>query len=232
MKKKLTKKKNRIKFRSLSIIGLVALLVIAYILILNTDKATKNDSESTKIAFTVSPKPTFSPPTINPTLTETPAVKPSSISVSTYRSSDWQSLTISEDELIAAVNSYRQSQGLAELSVNEGLCQEARKRAQDLTNQNVGRWPPFVLGHEPFLKDVNDGTLSKLSGFTFFGENVASSNCKKLTDGGDIFVHNATQLVEECLASSSEHKENILRSDWTHVCSSGRYPFYVQIFGK
>lgn len=130
------------------------------------------------------------------------------------------------------MNNYRLSQAVSRLSVNEGLCQEARKRAQDLTNQNIGKWPPFILGHEPFLKDVNDGILGKLSSLTFFGENVASSNCKKLTDEGDVYVHNATQLVEECFAFSAGHKDTMLKPDWTHVCSSGRYPFYVQIFGK
>lgn len=142
-------------------------------------------------------------------------------------------MTISESDLISAVNNYRQSQGVSRLSVNEGLCREARKRAQDLTNQNTGKWPPFILGHDPFLKDISDGTLGKLSGgLTFFGENVASSNCKNLIDGSDVFVHTAVQLVEKCFASSIEHKDNMLRSDWTNVCSSGQYPFYVQIFGR
>ncbi len=204
-------------------LGLITLLVIAYILVSSNNKVTENVVDSPG---------TTAPPTATPIPTKLPIIKPSSASESTQRSVDWQSLTISEDELIAAVNNYRQSQGTSRLSVSEGLCQEARKRAQDLTNQNIGRWPPFILGHEPFLKDINDGTLGKLSGFTFFGENVASSNCKKLTDGSDVNVNDAVQLVEECFASSVDHKDNLLKADWTHVCSSGRYPFYVQIFGK
>lgn len=188
-----------------------------------------------------SPSPTIPLTTTAPTVTATPiptniptkvpTIKPSPTVKPTYEPVDWQSLTISEDELITGINRYRKSQGVSDLAVNEGLCKEARKRAQDLTNQNMGRWP-FTLGHEPFLQDVEDGTLGKLSGLTFFGENVASSNCKKLTDGSDVFVHDVTQLVEECFASSAGHKENLLKPDWTNICSSGRYPFYVQIFGK
>ncbi|MFH0937095.1 MAG: CAP domain-containing protein [Candidatus Daviesbacteria bacterium] len=213
-------------------VGLITLLVVAYILVNNTNKTTENSSKSVSKTFEISPTPTFSPPTTKPIPTNTPTIIPSSTSVPTQKSVDSPSLTIPENELIDAVNNYRQSQGTSRLNINEGLCQEARKRAQDLTNQNVGKWPPYILGHEPFLKDINDGTLGKLSGLTFFGENVASSNCKNLKNGNDVFVHNATQLVKECLASSSEHNENMLKPDWIYVCSSGQYPFYVQIFGK
>lgn len=219
MRRKFSRKKRGVRNWQLLIAGIVVLLTATYFLPSNSQKA-KLDIPSRTIFPTTTPIPT-----------KFPTIKPSSTPEPTHRSVDWQSLTIPEDELIAAVNNYRQSQGVSRLNVNEGLCQEAKKRAQDLTDQNIGRWP-FLLGHEPFLQDVKDGILGKLSGLTFFGENVASSNCKKLTDGGDVFVHNATQLVEECFASSSEHRDNMLRSDWTHVCSSGRYPFYVQIFGR
>lgn len=226
MKKKTTKNRKKFRLRPLLIIGLVVLFVIIYFLISNNYQSEK--------AFETSPEPTIYS-TIKPSPTSLSIIKPSITSAPlspTNKPVDWQSLTIPEDQLITAVNNYRQAQGVSKLNINEGLCQEARKRAQDLTNQNIGRWPPFILEHKPFLKDVNDGTLGKLSGLTMFGENVASSNCKKLTDGGDVFINNATQLVEECFSSSSEHRDNMLRFDWTHICSSGRYPFYVQIFGR
>lgn len=222
MKKRPVKNWKRIRIWFLLVIVLVVLL-FAHTFLVN--------SKPKENTFEIFPSPTTCP-TVSPFPTEFPTNNPLPTLKPTIKPVDWQSITISESELIAAINHYRQSQGKSVLNLNEGLCQEARKRALDLTNQNTGRWPPFILGHEPFLKDVNDGTVGKLSGLTFFGENVASSNCKKMTDGSDVFVHNATQLVEECFASSASHKETMLKSDWTNVCSSGRYPFYVQIFGN
>lgn len=203
-------------------IGIIVLLAITYLL--------RSNFSSPAVSIVASPVAVVHP-TIKPS--PSPSVTPEPVPESIKKPIDSQPSTILERDLISAINDYRQSNGVSRLSVNEGLCQEARKRAQDLTNQNMGRWPPFILGHEPFLKDISDGTLGKLSGgLSFFGENVASSNCKNLIDGSDVFVHNANQLVEECFVSSEEHKENMLRSDWIYVCSSGRYPFYVQIFGK
>lgn len=234
MKAKLRQTKKKFQPRLLFVSVFLLVLIIIFFVLYFLNKTDGLDSFLTKGSFEITAEPTAYL-TVKSLPTNPPAIELSPVSTPvllTGKPLDWQSLTIPESELVTAINNYRQSHGLTNLKVNEGLCREARKRAQDLVDQNVGRLPPFLLSHEQFLQDIKDGTLGKLSGLTFFGENVASSNCKRITDNVDVFVANATQLVEWCFDASESHREAMLRSDWTNVCSSGHYPFYVQIFGK
>jgi uncharacterized protein YkwD len=141
--------------------------------------------------------------------------------------------TIPEGELINAINIYRQAHGLSSLNTNESLCQETRKRVQDMVNLNIGRSPGnFILNHDGMIIDNQNGTTNKLTGKTYFGENIAAAFCKRRSDDQVVYVETGTQLVEWCFDSSPSHKENLLRVDWTDVCSSGQFPFYVQTFAR
>lgn len=141
--------------------------------------------------------------------------------------------TIPEDELIEAINLYRKARGLNSLNKNESLCQETRKRVQDMVTLNIGRnFGNMILNHDGMAADTQAGILNKLTGKTYFGENIAPALCNRVTDNVTVRVTTGVQLVEWCFDASPTHKENLLRPDWTDVCSSGQFPFYVQTFAK
>lgn len=144
-----------------------------------------------------------------------------------------QGVTVGEGELINAVNFYRQAHGLSSLNRNESLCQETRKRVQDMVSLNSGREVGrLILNHDGMAADVQSGTLNKLTGMTYFGENIASAACKRPSDGQVVHITTGTQLVEWCFDASTSHRENLLNPTWSEVCSSGQFPFYVQTFAK
>lgn len=141
--------------------------------------------------------------------------------------------TIGEGDLINAINAFRSANGLSQLSANQSLCQETRKRVQDMVSINSGRDPAnYTLSHDGMAQDIQNGTLARLVGKQSYGENVASAYCRNATTGESIDVSTATQLVEWCFANSPTHRSTLMRPDWTDVCSSGQFPFYVQTFAK
>lgn len=141
--------------------------------------------------------------------------------------------TIPEGELIVAINAYRQGHGLSSLNTNQALCQETRKRVQDMVSINAGKQPSaYILSHDGMGTDIANGVLAKTVGLHSYGENIASAYCKRTSDGVNVDITTATQLVEWCFDSSSGHRDTLLKPDWTDVCSSGQFPFYVQTFAK
>ena len=140
--------------------------------------------------------------------------------------------TISEEELVSAINTYRIAHGLNSLVLNNSLCVETRKRVKDVSLENKNKYAAdYILSHNGMVQDIQQGVLYNLVGKSRYGENIASAYCRKPSDNQELNISNAAELMD-CFDSSREHKENLLRPDWTDVCSSGEFPFYVQMFAR
>jgi len=169
------------------------------------------------------PTPTLSPTTI-------PTVSPVQKTSSYTPQVNTQTMA-SEPDLDNAVNIYRHAHAQSSLTVNPKLCQEAQKRIQDLALLNGDRQPGnLILNHDGIQADLDSGRLQQLVGLHRYGENVASSFCRRPSDNVSVNISTGTQLVEWCFDSSPSHKENLLQPYWTDVCSVGVYPFYVEEF--
>ena len=138
--------------------------------------------------------------------------------------------TIPESELNKAINTYREEHGETSLKVNEGLCTYARKRVKDMFILNGGEEGPRV-DHQEFNKDVESKAILKYADFSVFGENIAYAKCINSQTNETKIVETGEELVGWCFDSSEEHKENLL-DVWTDMCSSGQFPYYVQIFAE
>lgn len=238
MKKKTSRKSSQNPWGL--IIVLFILISVAVLLIADSN----NIFLSKMLGLTIT-KPTIIPSqepfptaTYTPTPTSTPTPEPyipKQIQTNTQsqNSAHNSTVTISEGELIAAINIYRQAHGLSSLNTNESLCQETRKRVQDMVTLNAGKQgSDIVLNHDGMAQDVTSGVLANHVGKRSYGENIASAYCKRPSDGTVVDITTGVQLVEWCFDSSPAHKENLLDPSWTDVCSSGQFPFYVQTFAK
>ena len=170
-----------------------------------------------------------------PTNAATPTIEPKPISTPIPTANTYvpppANRAIPEEELIVAINIYRQAHGVSALSTSQALCQETRKRVQDMVTLNIGKVPGnMILNHDGMAQDVQNGVLDHSVGKKHYGENIASAYCKRPFDGAVVDVTTGTQLVEWCFDSSPGHKENLLNPQWTDVCSSGQFPFYVETF--
>lgn len=103
-------------------------------------------------------------------------------------------------EIVAALNAYRQKKGIASLSWDTTLASYAQSRADhfvDLANTDK---------HEGFTDYINNQDGFAKLGFNAVGEN--SSYGYQLTG-----IH----LIEWVYAGDAPHDDNQLRSAWTHV---------------
>jgi uncharacterized protein YkwD len=207
------------------------LLISALVVIKTlTSYALSSNNSSAPVASNSSQANT-SIPTLTPTLTPTPIQQ--QITPIAYPIRQVVGATIPESELIAAINIYRQDRGLSTLNTNESLCQETRKRVQDMVNLNAGKSPDQItLNHDGMQADLDNGVLARLVGKSRYGENIAYAGCKRPADGVTVDVTTGVQLVEWCFDSSPLHKETLLEPYWTDVCSSGQFPYYVETFAK
>lgn len=162
---------------------------------------------------------------LTPTVTSVVTPTPSQSVSKTYQPTASLPITISEQELVSAINVYRQVHGLSALSYNPSLCVETRKRVQDIVSSGS-------LSHLGMEEDIKNGILRNLVGKSSYGENLASAYCKRTSDGINVDVKTGTQLVEWCFDSSAGHRANLLNPTWTDICSSGQFPYYVQTFAK
>lgn len=123
--------------------------------------------------------------------------------------------TISEADLYSALRDYRTSNGRTHLVLEENLCTYARKRVEEHLKRNS------LDAHAGFQRDADSGELFKITDMKAVAENLAYLPA----------YSTATQIVEWGWDSSTAHRDAQLGNDWTHVCLSGKYPFYVGIFG-
>lgn len=123
--------------------------------------------------------------------------------------------TISEADLYSALRDYRTSNGRTQLVLEENLCLYARKRVEEHLKRNS------LDAHAGFQRDADSGELFKITDMKAVAENLAYLPA----------YTTATQIVEWGWDTSTAHRDAQLSNDWTHVCLSGKYPFYVGIFG-
>jgi uncharacterized protein YkwD len=138
--------------------------------------------------------------------------------------------TVSDMEVVEALNTYRTAHHVPALVVNDHLCVYAQKRADDL------RAAGGLDGHEGFKKDFENGNVPvgiKDYAGGQIGENLASQFCKNGTTGQTFVANTGTALIEWCFDSStSGHREAQLNPAYTAVCVKHSDTNYVVIFGE
>jgi uncharacterized protein YkwD len=103
-------------------------------------------------------------------------------------------------EILIALNIYRQKKGQAPLSWDNKLASYAQERANGFAASNA------LDGHAGFLDFVNNQDGFYKVGFAKLGENSAIG-----------FIVNGTKLIETVYAGDQPHDDNQLASKWTHV---------------
>ena len=166
--------------------------------------------ESVVIYNNVAPQSTTRPtpaksPKPSPLLKATPTPQPSQSSTSGQ--------IITSGSVLAALNDYRQKNGVGTVSLDTRLQEYAQSRAERL--RNLGELDKHA-GHKEFMD--NDG-FGKL-GFNAVAENQ-----------GWNFKGNANGLIENFYAKSSGHNKNQLSSTYTHVGIGVSGAFTNLVFG-
>lgn len=130
-------------------------------------------------------------------------------------------VTVSEDELWAAITAYRRDHGKSDLEHSDSLCQYARRRASELYERYLANPEDPLDNHGGFQRDADSGYLFESTGFTHVGENLA------FTPG----YATATQIIEWAWDTSPGHRSLQLSDEVTSACLSGKHPIYVGIYG-
>jgi hypothetical protein len=132
--------------------------------------------------------------------------------------------TISEAELYQALADYRSSHGRTHLVLEEPLCVYARKRVDEHLKrlETLGPDEKPLDSHAGFQADAASGEVFKITNMAAVAENLAFLPS----------LAAATQIIEWGWDTSTSHRDAQLSNDWTHVCLSGKYPFYVGIFAR
>jgi uncharacterized protein YkwD len=139
--------------------------------------------------------------------------------------------TITDTEVITALNNYREIHGLHKLAVNEQLCQYAEKRVQDLIAFGG------LDNHAGFRADFADQNnlpvgIKEYPGGAI-GENLAHQYCKNMTTNESFVAQTGTALIEWCFDSSTKgHREAQLSKNFSNVCVRHGEGMYVVIFGE
>lgn len=138
---------------------------------------------------------------------------------------------ISDNSILTALNSYRQSHNVHQLLEHANLCEYAQKRVGDLV-ANGG-----LDGHAGFKKDFEDPEnlpepIKNYPGGAI-GENLAYQNCKNMTTGQGFVAETATALIEWCFDSSTKgHREAQMNPKFNNVCARHKNGYFVIIFGE
>lgn len=138
---------------------------------------------------------------------------------------------VSDAEVIAALNAYRETHRVHPLNVHPSLCQYAEKRVQDLIAYGG------LDNHDGFRKDFADQSnlpvgIREYPGGAI-GENLAHQYCKNMTTGESFVAESGTALIEWCFDSSTKgHREAQLNAKFNNVCVRHGQGMYVVIFGE
>lgn len=138
---------------------------------------------------------------------------------------------IPDNEVFAALNSYRAQHQIPQLVEDKNLCLYAEKRATDLATYGS------LDGHAGFKADFADLTslpigIRNYSGGSI-GENLASQFCLNSTTKVPFTASTGTSLIEWCFDSStSGHREAQLNPKYTAACIRHAANMYVVIFGE
>lgn len=139
---------------------------------------------------------------------------------------------IPDQEVVDALNAYRDTHGFRALAVNDHLCTYAEKRAADLKAYGG------LDGHEGFKKDFEDPDnlppgIEEYPREGKFAENLAHQFCKNMQTGESFVAQNGTSLIEWCFDSSTKgHREAQLSPDFRNVCVRHADNMYVVIFAE
>jgi uncharacterized protein YkwD len=139
--------------------------------------------------------------------------------------------SISDAEVVAALNNYRQTHGVHALAVHDQLCLYAEKRVQDLLAFGG------LDNHEGFRKDFADQNnlpigIKEYPGGSI-GENLAHQYCRNMTTNESFVAQTGTALIEWCFDSSTKgHREAQLNTKFSNVCVRHGEGMYVVIFGE
>ncbi len=143
--------------------------------------------------------------TITPTLTLTPSATTTHTPKPTA-----SKISPGPRDLMSAVNTYRQSQGVNTLASSNLLCSIAASRASQ--QQQIGH-----LDHSGF-----NAAAQGQSEFKGLAEILQTNSSPK----------DATFLVQTGWANSAGHKATLLDGQWTHGCGSMAGNFAVFIFAR
>ena len=114
--------------------------------------------------------------------------------------------------ILDALNSYREKRGISKLSLNPTLAEYAKFRVSHFVNISS------IDNHEGFKSFIqNEDGFNKL-GFMSLGENSGNGN---FSDG--------TDLVEKFYGSHGPHDQNQLDPKWTHagIAVSGNFTDFI-----
>lgn len=137
---------------------------------------------------------------------------------------------ISGYDVFTALNIYRQTHGIPQLTEHHLLCKYAEKRVADLVTHGG------LDGHAGFSADFADynklpQAIKDYPGKTI-AENLAYQHCKNMQTGDSFVAQNATALIEWCFDSSTAgHREAQLNPKFNNVCIRTDKNYYVVIFG-
>lgn len=139
---------------------------------------------------------------------------------------------ISDQEVIDALNGYRQTHGIKPLAVHPSLCEYAAKRARDL------KIAGGLDNHQGFQSDFADPDNLPVGIKDYprgrkIGENLAHQYCRNMTTGESFVAQSGTALIEWCFDSSTKgHREAQLSKEFKNVCVRHADNMYVVIFGS
>lgn len=102
-------------------------------------------------------------------------------------------------EILSAINSYRQKKGVGSLSWNDTLAAFAQSRADSFSKSGK------LDAHAGFQSMMDDNGFEKM-GFNSLGENSSFG-----------YILTGVHLIEWVYAGDKPHDDNQLRADWTHV---------------
>lgn len=137
---------------------------------------------------------------------------------------------ISNEEVVAALNSYRAVHGAQSLNINDNLCTYAEKRVGDLVAFGT------LDNHDGFKNDFADPNnlpeaIRNYSG-SKIAENLAFQHCKNMTTGENFIAQTGTAIIEWCFDSSTMgHKEAQQNKEFSDVCVRNAQGMFVVIFG-
>ena len=102
-------------------------------------------------------------------------------------------------DILTALNAYRQKKGIGPLSVDSKLQEFAQSRADHFSSQGD------MDNHAGFQSMMSDNGFAKM-GFNALGENSSYGEWGS-----------AQNLIETIYGKSSAHNESQLKTEWTHV---------------
>lgn len=137
---------------------------------------------------------------------------------------------ITNEEVFAALNTYRQTHGRVPVSEHPNLCEYAQKRVGDLIAFGG------LDAHAGFAKDFEDlnnlpQPIKEYPGSSI-AENLAYQYCKNMTTNDSFIAQTGTALIEWCFDSSTAgHREAQLSPKYSKACVRSGNNMFVVIFG-